>query len=89
MSCKKFQTAFNPFTEFFFSYRIIMRSVVGVFGAICVGLVLIVEKLGSVLQLSMSLGSVSNGPLLGIFTLGVLMPWATGTVRMSKQYKMI
>lgn len=58
-----------------------MRAVVAVFGAICVGLVFVVEKMGSVLQLSMSLGSVSNGPLLGIFTLGVLVPWANGTVR--------
>ena len=57
-----------------------MRAVVAIFGAICVVLVLVVEKLGSVLQLSMSLGSVSNGPLLGIFTLGVLIPWANGTV---------
>lgn len=48
----------------------IMRGVVAIFGAICVGLVLVVEKLGSVLQLSMSLGAVTNGPLLGIFTMG-------------------
>lgn len=57
-----------------------MRAVVGVFGALCVVLVLVVEKLGAVLQLSMSLGSVSNGPLLGIFTIGVLIPWIEGTV---------
>lgn len=55
-----------------------MRGVVAVFGGICVILVLVVEKLGSVLQLSMSLGAVSNGPLLGIFTMGVLLPWIHG-----------
>lgn len=55
----------------------IMRGVVAVFGAICVGLVLVVEKLGSVLQLSMSVGAVTNGPLLGIFTMGVAIPWVT------------
>lgn len=53
----------------------IMRGVVAIFGAICVVLVLVVEKLGSVLQLSMSLGAVTNGPLLGIFTMGVTIPW--------------
>lgn len=53
----------------------VMRGVVAIFGAICVGLVLVVEKLGSVLQLSMSLGAVTNGPLLGIFTMGVMFPW--------------
>lgn len=57
----------------------IMRGVVAIFGAICVGLVLVVEKLGSVLQLSMSLGAVTNGPLLGIFTMGVMFPWVHGT----------
>lgn len=55
----------------------IMRAVVAVFGAICVCLVLVVEKLGSVLQLSMSVGAVTNGPLLGIFTMGVAIPWVT------------
>lgn len=56
-----------------------MRAVVCVFGAICVCLVLVVEKLGAVLQLSMSLGAVTNGPLLGIFTMGVMVPWVQGT----------
>lgn len=82
MSAVVLEDFFKPFLDRPLSEKttaIIMRSVVGVFGAICVGLVLVVEKLGSVLQLSMSLGSVSNGPLLGIFTLGVLIPWATGT----------
>lgn len=57
----------------------IMRAVVAVFGTICVCLVLVVEKLGAVLQLSMSLGAVTNGPLLGIFTMGVMVPWVHGT----------
>lgn len=58
--------------------QIIMRGVVAVFGAICVCLVMVVEKLGTVLQLSASLGAVTNGPLLGIFTMGVMVPWVTG-----------
>lgn len=57
----------------------IMRGVVAIFGAICVCLVLVVEKLGAVLQLSMSLGAVTNGPLLGIFTMGVMIPWVHGS----------
>lgn len=56
----------------------IMRGIVAVFGTICVCLVLVVEKMGAVLQLSMSLGAVTNGPLLGIFTMGVLIPWVHG-----------
>lgn len=53
----------------------IMRLVVVVIGFICVGLVFVVEHMGTVLQLSITLSSVANGPLLGIFTLGVMIPW--------------
>lgn len=56
----------------------IMRGAVAVLGTICVALVFVVEKLGSVLQLSMSLSAVTNGPLFGIFTLGVMVPWVEG-----------
>ena len=69
----------TPLTEKQTKY--IMRGVVVVLGAICVALVFVVEQLGgSVLMLSMSLGSISQGPLLGVFTCGVLLPWVTGTV---------
>ncbi|XP_067637381.1 sodium-coupled monocarboxylate transporter 1-like [Eurosta solidaginis] len=54
---------------------LIMRFVVIIFGAICVSLVFVVEKLGTVLQLTITLSSVANGPLLGIFTAGVMIPW--------------
>lgn len=67
----------KPLTEKQTHY--VMRFVVAIFGGICVGLVFLVEHLGAVLQLSISLGAVSNGPLLGIFTMGVLMPWINGT----------
>ncbi|CRK86766.1 CLUMA_CG000598, isoform A [Clunio marinus] len=67
----------KPLTELQTKY--IMRGVVAVFGTICVALVLVVEQLGAVLQLSMSLGAVAQGPLLGIFTMGVMLPWVHGT----------
>lgn len=54
---------------------IIMRSVVVVFGLSSLGLVYVVEKLGMVLQLSATLQSILYGPMLGIFTTGMLMPW--------------
>lgn len=66
----------NPLTESQTAF--IMRGAVVVFGAVCVALVFVVEQLGTVLQLSMSLGAVSNGPLLGIFTTAVLLPWVEG-----------
>lgn len=81
MSAVMLEDFFKPFTQKPLTDRqtqYIMRGVVAVFGAICVCLVLVVEKLGTVLQLSMSVGAVSNGPLLGIFTMGVMVPWVTG-----------
>ncbi|XP_055375801.1 sodium-coupled monocarboxylate transporter 1 isoform X2 [Condylostylus longicornis] len=67
---------YKPLTKL--QSAIIMRGSVVVFGVICVSLVFLVEKLGTVLQLSISLGAVSNGPLLGIFTLGLMVPWVEG-----------
>lgn len=53
----------------------LMKLTVLVFGAICVALVFIVEKFGAVLQLSMSIGAIASGPSLGIFTMGMLIPY--------------
>ncbi|XP_073839879.1 sodium-coupled monocarboxylate transporter 1-like isoform X4 [Musca autumnalis] len=53
----------------------IMRTVVVVCGLSSIGLVYVVEKLGMVLQLSATLQSIVYGPMLGIFTVGMLMPW--------------
>lgn len=58
----------------------IMRSVVVVVGVLCVALVSVVEKMGTVLQLTMSLEAITNGPLMGIFAMGILMPWINGNV---------
>lgn len=60
---------------------IIMRSVVVVFGLSSLGLVYVVEKLGMVLQLSATLQSILYGPMLGIFTTGMLMPWINEKVK--------
>lgn len=58
----------------------IMRSVVVCVGAICLALVFVVQKMGTVLQLTMSLEAITNGPLLAIFTMGILVPWINGNV---------
>jgi Na+/proline symporter len=83
LSAVMLEDFFKPFSKTPLTERqtkYIMRGVVVVFGAICVALVFVVEQLGSVLMLSMSLGSISQGPLLGVFTCGVMFPWVTGTV---------
>ncbi|KAF2899872.1 hypothetical protein ILUMI_06320 [Ignelater luminosus] len=54
----------------------IMKATVVITGFMCVCLVFIVEKLGSVLELSIRLSAVTSGPLLGLFTLGMIFPSA-------------
>ncbi|XP_067633271.1 sodium-coupled monocarboxylate transporter 1 [Eurosta solidaginis] len=54
---------------------ILLRLIVIVFGVTCIGLVYVVEKLGMVLQLATMTGAVTMGPLLAIYTMGVLTPW--------------
>lgn len=53
----------------------ILRGTVIIFGCIAVALVSVVEQLGQVLQLSYSLGSTGIGPMFGIFTAGLLLPF--------------
>ncbi|XP_046815869.1 sodium-coupled monocarboxylate transporter 1-like isoform X2 [Vespa crabro] len=69
----------KPFRKTGFTPRvadIFMKLTVIIVGAICVALAFVVEKTGlHVLQLSVSLNSITNGPSLGIFTMGVLLPW--------------
>ncbi|KAL8566592.1 hypothetical protein ACOMHN_054814 [Nucella lapillus] len=47
-----------------------------VFGAICLALTYVASLLGNVLQAALSLFGMLAGPLLGIFTLGMIFPWA-------------
>lgn len=63
----------RPMTER--TVALTMRLVVVVFGISSIFMVYVVEHLGMVLQLSASLQSSLYGPMLGIFTVGMLMPW--------------
>ncbi|XP_011869528.1 PREDICTED: sodium-coupled monocarboxylate transporter 1-like [Vollenhovia emeryi] len=54
----------------------IMKGIVVVAGVISVGLVFLVERLGSVFQIAVSTRGITDGPLLGLFMLGMLVPWA-------------
>lgn len=58
-----------------------LRAIVVVGGFSCIGLVNIVEKLGMVVPLATTTSAVSMGPLLGIYAMGVCLPWVKGKVR--------
>lgn len=55
---------------------LVSRIIASVFGVICLGLTYVASKLGGVLQAALSLFGMIGGPLLGLFTLGMMFPWA-------------
>ncbi|KAK2575162.1 hypothetical protein KPH14_002566 [Odynerus spinipes] len=55
----------------------IMKVTVVILGIICVAMVFIVDRLGDIFQVSMSLTGITAGSMLGLFSLGMLVPWAT------------
>lgn len=58
-------------------------------GAISFGLVFVVEHLGPVLQLALSFNGMAGGVSLGLFTLGMLFPWANAKVSNEHFFKLI
>ncbi|XP_043064896.1 sodium-coupled monocarboxylate transporter 1 isoform X2 [Drosophila ficusphila] len=63
----------KPLTEH--QTAITMRLCTVIIGVVSVALVFVVEQMGShVMQLSMTVGSVVQGPLLGLFVMGLLCP---------------
>ena len=67
----------------------LMKIIVVIIGTICVALVFVVEKMGALIQASGSLGAITAGPLLGIFTLGMFFPFANSMVSTIKRIGMI
>lgn len=59
----------------------IMKWLVVALGALNLGLIFLVERLGSILTLSISFAGVTAGPLLGIFTMG--MTYKKGNAKVS------
>ncbi|XP_066595799.1 sodium-coupled monocarboxylate transporter 1-like [Prorops nasuta] len=54
----------------------IMKIIVVIVGLISIAIVFIVEKLGTIFQIAVSMRSVTDGPLVGLFILGMMVPWA-------------
>ncbi|CAH1155465.1 unnamed protein product [Phaedon cochleariae] len=52
----------------------VLKLLVVIIGVISVLMVYIVERLGGLMAISIALGSVAHGPLLGMFCLGLLFP---------------
>lgn len=69
---------YKPFSKSPISERksaIIMRSTVAISGIISVALVYVVQHMGSVVQLTIAFASICFAPMLGIFLIGMFLPW--------------
>ncbi|KAH0550205.1 sodium-coupled monocarboxylate transporter 1-like [Cotesia glomerata] len=79
MAAVIFEDFIKPFRKTPFSTRtadILMKLTVVILGVVCVGLVFVVEKAGThVLELTITMSAVHSGPSLGIFSIGILLPW--------------
>lgn len=51
-----------------------LKLIVVITGIVCTALVFVIEHLGGILALTFALGSLTAGPMLGLFTLGMLFP---------------
>ncbi|KAE8736781.1 hypothetical protein FOCC_FOCC017764 [Frankliniella occidentalis] len=55
----------------------VLKLLVVAIGAVCVGLVFLVERMGAALvQASKMMSGITAGTLLGVFSLGMFFPWA-------------
>lgn len=80
-------TIYEDFVSPFISNRIsqkcvsnILKLIVVIVGVVSISLVFVIEHLGGLLALSISFSGMTSGPLLGLFTMGMLVPWANSKV---------
>ncbi|XP_039282301.1 putative sodium-dependent multivitamin transporter [Nilaparvata lugens] len=52
------------------------KGLVFVFGIVCIGMAFLAKVLGGILQASLTIFGVVGGPLLGVFSLGMFLPFA-------------
>ncbi|XP_063227301.1 sodium-coupled monocarboxylate transporter 2-like isoform X4 [Bacillus rossius redtenbacheri] len=56
--------------------HVILKTIVVVFGLLCTLMVYVVENLGTIFDLSMSVSGITTGAFLGVYCLGMMCPWA-------------
>lgn len=79
-------TIYDDFVRTRFNFKestasTLIKSMVVFIGVLCLVLVFVVEKLGSVFSLAISVSGVTSGTLLGIFFLGMFSPRINAKVR--------
>ncbi|XP_052120880.1 sodium-coupled monocarboxylate transporter 1-like [Frankliniella occidentalis] len=59
-----------------FQASLIIKGLALIVGVLCMALMFVVERLGSVLQVTYTLSGITGGAQLGLFVLGLFVPWA-------------
>ncbi|XP_050390523.1 sodium-dependent multivitamin transporter isoform X2 [Patella vulgata] len=59
-----------------FKITLLSKFLVVIYGVIGIGAAFLVSQVSAILQASYSLFSIINGPLSGLFVLGIFFPWA-------------
>jgi Na+/proline symporter len=66
----------------------VLKLIVAISGAVCTCLVFLIEHLGEIISVTAAFTGITDGPLLGMFTLGVLFPRANAKVRSNNYFKL-
>ncbi|KAJ8020485.1 Sodium-coupled monocarboxylate transporter 2 [Holothuria leucospilota] len=66
-----------------FKFTVILKLISVVFGIATIVMAFLASVLGGLLPLTLSLIGILNGPILGVFALGVYFPWANSKGAMS------
>ncbi|KAJ8683291.1 hypothetical protein QAD02_019083 [Eretmocerus hayati] len=53
----------------------IMKIISVLVGIVTIGLIFVIERLGTIYEMALSIASTVEAPLLGLFLLGMLFPW--------------
>ncbi|CAG9806697.1 unnamed protein product [Chironomus riparius] len=77
-ACVVLEDFFKPFRKEKMSERmctVVTRGTVIILGSIAIALVYIVQHMGTILQLTLSVPTACFGPLFGVYIIGFFLPW--------------
>lgn len=80
----------KPFTDYKpYTYAIISKFSVVLYGFSSLGIAYLTSRLGAVLEAALSVFGIVGGPLVGLFTLGIIIPFANAVVSLIQDTKHI